>query len=227
MKCYYISMIFTNLFQTIDKKWQPIHLLLIRYQSLLKKLFWVIPFILLSLIPLAIYVRYNLQSYSLIYDVGSNMGVLAFLLYLATFLPGVLQRFKILPLMTASMILFRRQLGILMFYAAIVHLMLVSSIPKIYTYGTIDLSLFAQKEIFGLIGVIILFPLWLTSNDFSIKKLGKFWKILQRFTYFALIFIFLHVALQELSLALIGLVVMLTIGASWVSKWAKKGQLSV
>jgi sulfoxide reductase heme-binding subunit YedZ len=114
------------------------------------------------------------------------------------------------------MMLFRRHLGIFMFLAAITHLILVSTIPKLFTYSAITLDIFPQREIFGIVAMLLLFPLWLTSNDYSVVHLGKYWEWIHRLTYFALFLIFLHVALLEFSLGLIGAMVIILEIISWI-----------
>lgn len=49
----------------------------------------------------------------------------------------------------------------------------------------------------GLLALIITTPLLLTSNNYTIKLLGKKWKTLHRTVYFVAIFTLLHVVLLE------------------------------
>jgi len=50
--------------------------------------------------------------------------------------------------------------------------------------------------IFGSISFLIMFPVFLTSTSWAIKKMGyKSWKFLQRFTHLAFVFAALHIAL--------------------------------
>lgn len=93
---------------------------------------------------------------------------------------------------------FRRELGILMGYAALVHglsYMLDASfqppiIPTILAGNASSLSggLWA-----GLVGILLTLPLLLTSNTWSLKRLGgQRWKKLHRLVYPAFAFIAIH-----------------------------------
>lgn len=211
-----------NFLQIINQKWKPIHLLLVKNQKFLINLLFAIEILFFLLIPVGFWIRFNVgRYYGLIYELGGKLGTLSFGFYLLTHLPSMLNRFKILPLISASFNIFRRHIGILMFIMAIIHSSFVSMIPKIYAYGVLDPSLLSQREMYGVIGLSILFPLWLTSNDFSMSKLGKYWKILQRLTYLALFFIYLHVAIIELSLAIIGGGYFALVIFSWLVSWTR------
>lgn len=178
-------------------------------------------------------------------QVGKLLGSLSLVLFCVTLMPGILTRLKVwteVSLPVATLITpFRRNLGILMFITAFVHMSLTTSLPFValelsqlrtvlplswmgkiaYAISVLPppLRLFEQVAI---IGWILLLPVWLTSNNFAQKKLGKWWKRVQRLTYVAIWFIMGHVALQSsLWTVVVGAVAVLEV-ASWVKVRTRK-----
>lgn len=84
----------------------------------------------------------------------------------------------------------RRYFGVAAFgYAALhtyVYLVDKGSISQILAQAT-DLDMFA-----GWVAMIVFIPLAATSMDYAVRKLGKWWKPLQRFTYLAAAATLLH-----------------------------------
>lgn len=183
----------------------------------------------------------------LLRSIGNQAGVLAIILFLVTLLPGIFNRLNWRtqwlknPLLLIT--LFRRHLGIMMFLLVFIHLSFVQTVPTFVRYiMTQSVGLNAPLlpleklillpsalsalpsvfVIFGMIGWLLLLPVWLTSNDYSMKKLGKNWKKIQRLTYLAIWLIFLHVAWQKHILAIPIVIVGLLEVASWVVFWRKK-----
>lgn len=161
----------------------------------------------------------------ILFNWGPIFGQLAVGLYVLTLIPGIIVRLKWWSAITQpiglSLMLFRRHFGILMFILAFIHLTFSSTLPylALYNFQPPALPALRSFEIMGAIGWALLFPLWLTSNDWAVKKLGRWWKREHRLTYVALFFIFTHVALQgglgAIALAVTGILV----GLSWVVFW--------
>lgn len=164
-------------------------------------------------------------------ELGSKLGTVSLILFTLTMIPGIVKRLVLLPKLTlpiATLITpFRRHLGILMFLTAFVHMSFSSTLPyialQLLSTGTVvfppPLRLFEQV---GVIAWMLLMPVWLTSNDLAMKKLGKKWKLLQRFTYVALWLIFVHVAMQTDKKAIILFVIGLLEVISWLVFWWRK-----
>ena len=134
----------------------------------------------------------------LFYTSGVYFGRTALTLLGIVILPGILGRFGIEIKITRIITLFRRQLGILVFVLAFSHYQLVRGI-SIYT-GQIP---FFPRPIFEIIGtsaLFLLFFMFLTSNNFSQKQLGKNWKRLHRVVYLTLWLLVLHTGLQRISI---------------------------
>lgn len=148
------------------------------------------------------------------YDIGLWLGKGAFFLYMSTLIPGILRRLRIQPTIQALIMPFRRHLGILMFLSAWVHMGLTSTIPVLFSQQFTP-PLLTTHQVLGMIALLILFPLWLTSNDYSQRRLKRRWKTLHSLTHIAMFFIFTHVALTSLWLGVIGLIVLVANLVSW------------
>lgn len=209
--------------------WIKVHTLLVKYKQIILNIFLTLQILGMGIIVSGFYLFSNFtEVFILIAQRGNSLGTLALLLFLTTLLPGIFSRFKIFPLVGASIVLFRRQIGILMFIVAMIHSFYVSTIPAVMT-GTFGPEFVTSREILGSLSLIILLPVWLTSNNISQKFFGKFWINIQRLTYFALIAIFAHVALTSYKSALIASLVLLFEVSSWMKIWffSKKNNPSV
>src|SRR3989338_9399385 len=132
------------------------------------------------------------------YTIGVYFGRTAVLLLGIVVLPGILGRLAIDIKITRIITLFRRQLGILVFVLAFCHYQLVRGI-SIYT-GQIPLSPRPIFEVIGTSALFLVFFMFLTSNNFSVRKLGKNWKRLHRVVYLILWLLVLHTGLQRISI---------------------------
>jgi DMSO/TMAO reductase YedYZ heme-binding membrane subunit len=162
------------------------------------------------------------KNFSVLLEIGGKFGTISVLFYALTLMPGILKRLQILPVIQVSLMLFRRQFGILMFLFAINHSGYSLLFPTLALTGAPPMTL-STREIFGTIAEFVLFPLFITSNDLSLRKLGKWWKVIHKLTYVALLFIFGHIVLLggELTLKLLvgGLIGLELI--SWIVYWRR------
>ncbi len=84
----------------------------------------------------------------------------------------------------------RRYFGVAAFgYAALHTLYYIRDVRSAYS---IWLEAFDLPIFLGWLAVIVMFLLAITSNDYAIKKMGKGWKLLQRFSYLAAFGAFYH-----------------------------------
>ena len=132
------------------------------------------------------------------YTSGVYFGRTALTLLGIVVLPGILGRFGIEIKITRIITLFRRQLGILVFVLAFSHYQLVRGI-SIYT-GQIPLMPRPVFEVLGTSALFLMFFMFVTSNNFSQKQLGKNWKRLHRVVYLILWLLVLHTGLQRISI---------------------------
>ena len=130
---------------------------------------------------------------------GKKFGQLALILLGTVVTPGILGRFGVEIKLTIIITLFRRQLGITVFLLAFTHYFFVRLLPRLQ--GQIPWKPpYPIFELMGMSAFFILFLMFLTSNNFSKKKLGRWWKILHRFVYLAIWLLVFHTGLQRISI---------------------------
>lgn len=130
-------------------------------------------------------------------ELGKTAGKVGLLLYIVTLIPGIAHRFHITSSIVTVLMLFRRQIGIVTFLVVALHVWLVSGV-YMYLKSPIVLPRSAQ-EIAGTIAYVLLIPLFVTSNNWSVKRLEVWWGRIQRLTYIVIGLVFMHVALQQIS----------------------------
>lgn len=90
---------------------------------------------------------------------------------------------------------FRRPLGLYTFFYAMLHFLAFTVLDYGLRFDIIWNTLKDQRFILlGLAGLLLLTLLALTSNKRSIRRLGKYWKLLHRTIYLAGAIILLHAA---------------------------------
>jgi methionine sulfoxide reductase heme-binding subunit len=165
-------------------------------------------------------------SLPMVYGLGRQLGMASLVLYILTLLPGIITRLSVLPDLTrpvASLLTpFRRQLGVNMFLLALGHQFFVQFFPFLFhpQLSPQDIVL-TPHTLVGVLALVVLMPLWLTSNDRAVRYLGRWWKRVHRLTYVAMLLIFAHVALFNSWWAVVMGVVVILEAASWVRWWAR------
>ncbi len=149
------------------------------------------------------------ESQTFYYLFSRPTGQAAVITFIITLLPGIARRFGIRNDATALVMLFRRQLGILTFLLGLTHYFFIFLAPTIRS-GVIP----TNPPLFQIMGVLSLYPmalLFLTSNDWAVKQMGKWWTRIHALVYIIAWTIFLHVALVTISVwtVLIGIAALL------------------
>ena len=128
-----------------------------------------------------------------------------------------------------NLVRFRRAIGVMAFAYVMAHFLVwflldLQSLSHIWTeiakrpYVTV-----------GMAGFIAMIPLALTSNDLSVRRLGRFWRVLHRLTYLVAILAGLHFIMLSKGFdveALAHMVVILAFLALRIGKW-RRGLQSV
>ncbi len=143
-------------------------------------------------------VYYQDQNYGFFYQLAVNFGRTGLVFYIITLIPGIARRFGIKHKLVSILHILRRYIGISMFLLVVIHFWFIRGID-IFFKGPFRFS-FSNFELMGITAYFLTIPLFLTSNDFSTVKLGKLWFTIHKLTYIIMFFIFLHVALQRLSI---------------------------
>ncbi|MEM9926186.1 MAG: ferric reductase-like transmembrane domain-containing protein [Cyanobacteria bacterium P01_D01_bin.50] len=123
-------------------------------------------------------------------------GYIALIAYIATLLPSNL--IIVFPIWKKTywrriLLKNRREIGLICFLLATIHALLIVQLRNVDM-----LSLNTYIEYFTGLGSILIFTiLALTSNNWSIRKLGKDWKKLHHLTYLALLLLIFHLLLAK------------------------------
>lgn len=168
------------------------------------------------------------EAYFPFFDgLARQLGQIAALLYCVTLVPGMLRRFQLWPLTRAILMLWRRYVGIAMFHTALGHLMLIRVVPLLFFNPRLLLSA-SWQILLGILAITLLLPLWLTSNEYSVRQLGPIWHWIHKLTYAAVFLIFGHLALaSDTKLSwVVGAVLGLEI-LSWIAGWLRSAPAPV
>jgi sulfoxide reductase heme-binding subunit YedZ len=131
-------------------------------------------------------------------EYGKNMGTLSLILFIITLIPSMIRRFRLakeFSLLIKLTLPVRRQFGILMFMTAFTHYLAMKVIPTLQFKLPPSLP---DYQAFGLAAIILSLALFITSNNWSTRKLKSNWKKLHRLTYVIGWLIFGHVLLISL-----------------------------
>lgn len=157
------------------------------------------------------------------YRLGVTFGKCAVLVFVVTLIPGIATRFGMKHRVFSLIRIFRRYIGILVYLLVLSHSWLVSIFPRLLTWP--NSGTFMLFELFGIAASILLFSLFITSNDWSVVKLKSLWYLLHRLVYIIMWFILFHVGLQRLSFwsFLMGVTVFLMM-VSFMADYLRKRQ---
>lgn len=96
-----------------------------------------------------------------------------------------------------NLIAYRRALGLLAFYYVLAHFAVYLTLDRDLILSSIAGDILKRPYIMlGMAGLIMLIPLALTSNQWSIRRLGQRWNKLHKLVYPVLIVAVLHYALS-------------------------------
>lgn len=127
---------------------------------------------------------------------GAWLGKFAIGTFWLIAIPGILKRFKVKNQLRNVQIVIksaRRRLGVLMFLFVVMHYFWLRAFGYILYGPPSQIKLF---EFFGFSAMILLIPLTITSNTWSVKKLKKWWKRIHYTSYPIMLLIIFHTILQ-------------------------------
>ncbi len=169
---------------------------LIQFGPPLKK---IIPYI-SWIIWITIAMSFFFQENTIVMGNAALMGDLAVITFWFVVLPGILRRFGAKGWLQQVQILLmsiRRQLGDLMFSLACAHFTWM----RLFFYLRVGLPVWHQiapLEYLGFSALALLAPLFITSNDWSLRTLKKNWQRVHNLIYLAMWGIALHTTLTNL-----------------------------
>ncbi len=101
-----------------------------------------------------------------------------------------------------NLIRYRRALGLLSFYYVAMHFVVYLFLDQALSLTAVFADIMKRRFIMlGMASLLLLVPLALTSNKFSIKRLGRSWSRLHKLVYIVSILVGLHYALSTKVLA--------------------------
>jgi methionine sulfoxide reductase heme-binding subunit len=150
----------------------------------------------------SLWVLFGISILTYTADIWGSLGAVAgrfsiVLLWLAL-LPGILSRFRVTGYLEQLRLILRpsrRWIGICMFVCALLHVAWTKwfYIAQFGYPGPDDIKLY---EVFGLLAFYLCVPLFITSNDFAVRFLKRWWGRLHSIIYGIMILVTLHVSLQ-------------------------------
>ena len=151
------------------------------------------------LVPL-LFLTYDLLSGRLGVDpmraIEKSLGVTAIYILILTL---CITPFSVLT--GINFIRFRRAFGLMSFFYIILHLSTWLLLDMQLRWVEIVESLTRKPFIvFGMMGFLLLIPLAATSNNYSMKRLGKYWQKLHKLIYVAIILGGIHYLMMEKTL---------------------------
>lgn len=129
---------------------------------------------------------------------GRQFGEWAIRFLWITMLPGILKRFGVTGYLQNIQIILmrsRRRLGDITFMLALNHFLLVQGFSYL-RHGIPKLTSIPLFEYMGIIGLSLLLPLFVTSNNYSVRTLKIYWQKIHNLVYVAIWFIALHTLLN-------------------------------
>lgn len=177
-----------SVFDTAVEKKEPIlRIFIVFYISILMILAWG-----------SAVIVFSLPGAAFVYAIGVWSGRAALMMLAVILVPGILGRFGIQIKATRAITFYRKQLGITTFLLSFTHGMLVRIVARV-ALGWYPISSALLFELFGTLALSLMFFLFVTSNDASVKRLGRWWKRLHRLVYIIVLLILFHTILQQVS----------------------------
>ena len=126
-----------------------------------------------------------------------------------------------------NLVRFRRAIGVMAFAYVTAHFLVwfLLDLPALNQIWTEIVN--RPYVTAGFAGFIVMIPLALTSNDWSVRRLGRFWRVLHRLTYLAAILAGAHFIMLSKGFdveALAHMAVILAFLALRVGKWRRRLQ---
>jgi sulfoxide reductase heme-binding subunit YedZ len=172
----------------------------VKHKKTIITIFHIYYFIYSLLLIFVVYsIAAQLPTANFFFQNATLFGKLALLFFCITITSGILRRFGIAMKLSSSILLIRRYLGITTYLFALTHYLILRGIPYVTGMLTFTLSV-PLFELMGVSAFTCLSFLFLTSNDFSVRKLGKWWSKLHKLVYIIVWLIFFHVAFQKIDL---------------------------
>lgn len=158
-----------------------------KYIKMCNKALWGLSAITLCLIIARMINPVFLEGYS---EWNGPPGNIAVILFAIILIPGALQRLGVRNALMRYGIAWRRTMGIAMYFFGLMHFLFLLDFLPAFSDGLIT-SMDALTAS-GVTAMVLLLPVILTSNNWSVRFFKKKWKVLQRMTYLVIPLIAIH-----------------------------------
>jgi DMSO/TMAO reductase YedYZ heme-binding membrane subunit len=129
---------------------------------------------------------------------GGLLAKFSVVMLSVTLLPGMVRRLNIALFISRLLMPYRRHLGIATYLLATGHSVLNYYLPNYRVLGTpLPASLPKLFILMGLMALVLLTPLFVTSNDWAVRSLGKWWGRIHKLVYLVVLFVLLHLTLMQ------------------------------
>lgn len=186
----------------------------LKYKPQIIAAFKLLYLLLVAIIIVGGYAVYTQNSwYTFFYTLGVYSGRTALVFFSLSLLPGISRRFGVVSPLFNTLQLIRRYLGISVFICAVTHFILVRLMDV--ASGALPFSP-RPFEVMGFIALSCLFLVFLTSNDYSVFHLKKWWKRIHSLVYLIVWILFAHIFLQgarDVWMLLIGVTALLEVAS--------------
>lgn len=179
---------------SIQSAIDAIYRLVVQRRNTLVQLLTINNVLLLVLLCIGSYsVTVNDANANWFYRYAKECGEYAVIFFILVSIPGMARRFRFNHKLIMMIMMFRRQLGILTYMFILIHAVILRGIP----WMTKEISLMVEPFVLmGSLANMLLFALYITSNDWSVSRLGDWWAKIHNLIYIAVWFIFMHLAIQ-------------------------------
>lgn len=185
----------------------------IKHKATIIRIFLLLEIALILFIAAIVVVAITQTPFPLVlYEVGKKLGTVSAGLLCLVVLPGIFKRLRWFQTIRIMLTLFRRHLGILMYWTALAHGLSMFNVLVLlifaYGYSWSKPFPFDLFIVFGFLATTLALPLLITSNDFSVRLLKRWWNVLHKLVYLVLLFGALHTLTTSFftGLVLLGLV---------------------
>lgn len=161
------------------------------------------------------------------YSLAVTAGKSALIFLILASIPGIARRFGIKHKIFVLLSMFRRHLGIATYMFVFMHVSTMFYIPLLAGLKPNQL-LSTAFQLAGFGANVLLFVMFLTSNDFSTKRLGIWWKRIHSVVYVVIWLVFIHTYLQRISIwsVIIGIAALSQVASFAYQRYMKKKAFS-
>lgn len=190
---------------------------------LIIRLLWVVNIVIILITWGLVWGVFNDQvGLDIVRAIGRKTGVAALVMLGIVLTPGIVRRLQLGLVLNRWIMPFRRQLGIMTYLLVVMHSVFTYYLP-IWMSGRLIILNPPVFVTFGFLSFLLLTPLFLTSNDWSVRTLKRWWGKIHKLVYVVTFLVLMHLTLQQKSWSVLaGLIVLMEVVSYGVFYWRRK-----